>query len=153
MVKVIVKVVVGLAALTYGAFFLSWNMVTQEVTGWQMMGMRYSQQVPLGALVFIGLVAGAVIMALAAWSAWAAQKATADRATAQVRKAKEKLQAQLDHINELRAEIDRLEIKLEGLQAGDGTWGQSEYPVTGAEETPPTAEKTAPVDEDDDEII
>lgn len=153
MVKVILKVVVGLAALTYGAFFLSWNMATQEVTGWQMLGMRYSQQVPLGALVFIGLVGGAVIMALAAWTAWAAQKATADRAVGQVRKAKEKLQAQLDHINELRAEIDHLEVQLEGLQSGDGTWGQPQYPTTGAEEAPLAAEKTVSVDEDDDEII
>jgi hypothetical protein len=148
--KVIVKVVAGLAVLTYGAFFLSWNMAPQEVTGWQMMGTRYSQQVPLGALVFIGLVGGAVVMALAAWTAWAAQKATADRATAQVRKAKEKLQAQLDHIYELRAEIEQLENRLDGLAAGDGSWGQTS--------NPDSESKVVVVDDlgdegDDDDII
>lgn len=124
MAKVIVKVIVALLVLAYGAMFLSWNMTPQEVTGFYWAGTRYSQMVPLGLLVFIGLIAGAVIMAVAAWAAWAAQKATADKHAATIRKAKVKLQAQLDEIHDLREQLAQAQGELEGLQSGDGTWGQ-----------------------------
>jgi hypothetical protein len=125
MLKVILKVLVALVVLAYGALFLSWNMTPQEITGLHWLGgVRYSQTLPVGSLVFIGLIAGAAIMAVAAWSAWAAQKAIVDKATAVVKKAKVKLQAQLDEINDLRAEIERLQGEISSLQAGDGTWGK-----------------------------
>ena len=125
MVKVIIKVFVALVVLAYGALFLSWNMTPQEITGlYWLGGVRYSQSLPVGSLVFIGLIAGAVIMAAASWAAWAAQKATADKATAMVKKAKMKLQAQLDQITELRTETERLQAEIVSLQAGDGTWGK-----------------------------
>jgi len=155
MVKVIVKVIIGLLALCYGALFLSWNMGPQEIISWQMGGWKYSQPLPLGTLPFIGLVVGAVIMAIAAWSAWAVQKGAADRATGMVKKAKAKLQAQLDTINELRAEAERLKSEMESLRAGDGTWGQTnaasvEAPgKAGATVTDAAAEPPG----DDDEII
>ena len=124
MAKVILKVIVALLVLAYGAMFLSWNMTPQEVTGFYWAGSRYSQMIPLGLLVFIGLIAGAAIMAVAAWVAWAAQKATADKHAATIRKAKVKLQAQLDEIHDLREQLAQAQGELEGLQAGDGTWGQ-----------------------------
>lgn len=125
MVKVILKVLVALAVLAYGALFLSWNMTPQEVIGlcW-LGGVRYSQTLPVGSLVFIGLIGGAIIMAIGVWAAWAAQKATADKAIAMVRKAKVKLQAQLDQIHELRGETERLQAEIASLHAGDGTWGK-----------------------------
>lgn len=157
--KVILKVVIGLALLAYAAMFLSWNMTQQEIISWQMFGVRYSQPLPVGALAFAGLVIGAIVMAVAAWSAWAAQKAAADKAVATVKKAKVKLQAQLDMINELRAEIERLEDELDSLQAGDGTWGRvnaDDVAVVPATTTDPAAIPAAVPDTDevdDDEII
>ncbi|MCE5240532.1 hypothetical protein LLH23_18895 [bacterium] len=124
MVKVIIKVVVALGLLAYGAFFLSWNIAPQQITGFVWGGIRYSQTLPLGSLVFIGLALGAALMAIAAWATWATQKAQADKYAATIRKAKSKLQAQLDEINDLRDQVARLEAELEGLRAGDGTWGQ-----------------------------
>jgi hypothetical protein len=149
MAKVIIKVIVGLVVLAYAAAFLSWNAGSQEITALQLGATKFSQQMPLGGLVFIGLIAGAVIMAVAAWSAWSTQKSRADKAVAQVQKAKEKLQAQLATINELRVEVDRLQSEVEGLKAGDGTWGRSNH------DDRPAGEKAAAGEAvpDEDEII
>lgn len=156
--KVIFKVIVGLAFLAYAALFLSWNMTPQDIISWQMFGDRYSQPLPVGALAFAGLIAGALIMAIACWSAWATQKATANKAVATVKKAKAKLQAQLDTINELRTEIEKLEDELDSLQAGDGTWGRTEavadasvVAASGPATVSAVASEAAEVD--DDEII
>lgn len=146
MVKVIISVLVALLLLAYGAGFLSWNIAPQEVTGLWLGGVRYSQTLPLGSLVFIGLIIGAAIMAVAAWSVWTTQKATADKATAMVKKAKVKLQAQLDEINDLRGEIQRLECEVAGLKAGDGTWGA----VTAADLNAGSESADAPTAEVDD---
>jgi hypothetical protein len=150
MFKVIFKVEVGLAFLAYSALFLSWNMGAQPIISWQMMGVTYSQPLPVGGLAFIGLILGAVIMAVACWTAYASQKAHADKAVATVKKAKVKLQAQLDTIVELREEVDSLKAQIADLQAGDGTWGQTVYPEG---ETPPPAEGASQEEVDDDEVI
>lgn len=154
--KVIVKVFIGLLFLAYAALFLSWNMTPQEIISWQLLGVRYSQALPVGTLAFAGLLLGALIMAIACWSAWATQKTTANKAVATVKKAKVKLQAQLDMINELRTEVERLEDELDGLRAGDGTWGR----VSAGDVVPPVASPSGqpaatPQGEevDDDEII
>ncbi|NPV48259.1 MAG: DUF1049 domain-containing protein [Armatimonadetes bacterium] len=125
MVKVIIGAVLGLLLLVYGALFLAWNMTPQDIVALRWFGgVQYSQALPVGSLVFIGLVVGALLMAIACWSAWASQRSIAKRAVAQVQKAKEKLQAQLDAINELRAQVAQLEEELESSRAGNGTWGQ-----------------------------
>ena len=155
MLKVIFKVIVALLALGYAAFFLSWNMASQEIITWNLLGVKYTQALPVGTLGFAGLFAGAIIMAISCWSAWATQKAMVNKAVATVKKAKVKLQAQLDLINELRGEVERLEGELESLQAGDGTWGRvaaddpSEDAAAGSTAVDPLALESA----DDDEVI
>lgn len=152
MLKVVISVLIALLIVAYGAAFLAWNMTAQEVVGWQAFGVRYSQHLPVGSLVFVGLILGALIMAIAAGSTWAAQKARADKATAMVKKAKVKLQAQLDEINDLRDEIGRLEGQVASLQSGDGTWGQTTYvetPGEGAEEAVLVVPSETEVDDDD----
>jgi multisubunit Na+/H+ antiporter MnhC subunit len=152
--KVIIKVIIGLIILAYAALFLSWNMAQQEIISWQMMGVRYSQPLPVGSLVFIGLVIGAVIMAIACWSAWAAQKATADKAVATVKKAKVKLQAQLDTINELRAEVEQLEGEIQSLHAGNGTWGRVDAgDIADLATVDGVTPAAAAAEVDDDEVI
>jgi len=155
MFKVIFKVIVTLLFLGYAAFFLSWNMVPQEIIGWNLMGVKYTQSLPTGSLGFAGLLAGAIVMAIAAWSAWATQKARANKAVATVKKAKGMLQAQLDVINELRGDVARLEGELESLQAGDGTWGRTEAGNLAGAADPDPSEVAAAVDQDvdDDEVI
>jgi hypothetical protein len=151
MFKVIFKVIVVLLFLGYAAFFLSWNMAPQEIIGWDLAGVRYTQALPVGALAFIGLFVGAIVMAASCWSAWATQRALAKKAVATVKKAKVKLQAQLDMINELRGEVTRLEGELEGLQAGDGTWGRvAASDLPGADLASSDAPATA---DDDDDVI
>jgi hypothetical protein len=157
MVKVIVKVLVALGVLAYGALFLSWNMTPQEITGLSLGSVRYSQMLPAGSLVFIGLIVGAVIMAAAAWSSWAAQKAAADHAAAVVKKAKVKLQAQLDEMNNLRAEVQKLQGDITSLQAGDGTWGKVSATDLGAaaasDETAGAATPAPAAEVDDPDVI
>ena len=153
MVKVILKMVVVLALLCYGALFLSWNNAPQEIVTWQMLGVKYSQTLPVGALAFAGLIVGAILMAVACWSAWASQRALANRAAAQVKKAKEKLQAQLKAINELRAQNQQLDSELASLQAGDGTWGQASARDVTLPETPAEPAPAQPAADEDSEII
>jgi len=155
MVKVILKVIVALLLLGYAAFFLSWNMAPQEIISWNLMGVKYSQALPAGTLAFVGLFLGAIIMAISCWSAWATQKARADKGVATVKKAKVKLQAQLDMINELRGENARLEGELESLQAGDGSWGRmsaGDLPEAAAAQPAPVGPADAD-DVDDDDVI
>jgi hypothetical protein len=124
MAKVVLTTVVVLALSCYGALFLSWNQTPQDIVTLQVGGTRFSQPLPIGALVFIGLVVGMIVMAVASWSAWAGQRGVAQKAAAQVKKAREKLQAQLDLINELRARTAELEAELANARTGNGTWGQ-----------------------------
>lgn len=150
MLKVTLTMVVVLALLVYGALFLLWNNAPQDITTWQLMGVKYSQSLPVGALAFAGLVVGALLMAVGCWSAWASQRAVASKAMAQVKRAKEKLQAQLDVINELRARVEQLDGELASLQTGNGTWGQ----VSAGDVTlPEVPAQAAPAAEDDPEII
>ncbi|MEN6547802.1 MAG: bZIP transcription factor [Armatimonadia bacterium] len=152
MLKVVISVLIALLIVAYGAAFLAWNMTSQDIVGWQAFGVRYSQHLPVGSLVFVGLILGAVIMAIAAGSTWAAQKSRADRATAMVKKAKVKLQAQLDEINDLRDEVERLEAQVASLQSGDGTWGQATYaepPADTATEAGTAVPAETEVDDDD----
>ncbi|MBU0607312.1 MAG: hypothetical protein KKI08_05465 [Armatimonadetes bacterium] len=161
MVKVILSVLAVLLVLAYGAFFLTWNLAPQQVVGFSVGGMRYTQTLPLGSLVFVGLVIGAAIMACASWSAWATQKATADKHAATIRKAKVKLQNQLDEINDLRDQVARLEAELASLQTGDGTWGkvnQADIEAGAAEPgseapTPEVAQAPAEPEVDDPDVI
>ena len=153
MFKVILKAIVGLFFLLYAALFLSWYLCPQEIGGWDFMGVKYSQTLPVGMLALAGLILGGIIMAISAWSAWAAQKAVANKAVATVKKAKVKLQAQLETIQELRGKVERLEGELMSMQAGDGTWGRvNAADVQGAVTPPPQAEGTA-AEVDDDDVI
>lgn len=147
MFKAIVIVFLGIVLLAYGSLFFAWNLTPQEITSWQL-GARYSQVLPVGSLAFIGLVLGALIMAVATASTYASQRATTRKAAATIRKAKAKLQAQLDAINELRGEVERLEGELAGLRAGDGTWGKASYAPEAATESTTAAAAT-----EDDDII
>jgi hypothetical protein len=124
MAKVVLTTAALLALSCYGALFLSWNQTPQDIVTFQAGGTRFSQPLPIGALVFIGLVVGMLVMAVASWSAWAGQRGLARKAAAQVGKAREKLQAQLDLINELRARTVELEAELASARTGNGTWGQ-----------------------------
>jgi len=154
MLKVVISVLIALLIVAYGAAFLAWNMTSQDVVGWQAFGVRYSQHLPVGSLLFVGLFIGALIMGIAAVATWSAQKSRADKATAMVKKAKVKLQAQLDEINDLRDEIDRLEAQVASLQSGDGTWGQTTYAEASADSAMQEGEAApAETEVDDDDVI
>jgi hypothetical protein len=154
MLKVIIKVLLSLLSLAYAAAFLFWNSASQDIVTWNLR-VKLSQALPVGALAFIGVVIGAAVMAISALSAYGTQKAAATKAVATVKKAKEKLQAQLDAINELRAEVERLEGELSSLQAGDGSWGRVNVGEAGAatDAGAQAAPSATHSETDDDEVI
>ncbi len=108
MANAIVKVLVVLLVIAYCALFITWNSQLVTVAGLDWFGDRYVQDVPAGYLPLIGAVAGALFMAIMAWGEWANQKSRADRAVAQVAKAKTKLQQLADLIKRQRQEIAQL---------------------------------------------
>lgn len=108
MASAILKVLVVLLVIVYCALFLTWNSQYVTVAGLDWFGDRYVQDVPAGYLPLIGAIAGVLFMAIVAWGEWARQKSQADRAVAQVAKAKAKLQELADLIKQQRQEIARL---------------------------------------------
>ncbi len=108
MANAILKVLVVLLVIVYCALFITWNSQLVTVAGLDWFGDRYVQDMPAGYLPLIGAVAGALFMAIMASAAWGAQKGQADRAVAQVAKAKTKLQELADLIKQQRQEIAQL---------------------------------------------
>ncbi len=108
MANAILKVLVVLLVIVYCALFITWNSQSVTVAGLDWFGDRYVQEVPAGYLPLIGAVADALFMAIVAWGEWARQKSQADRAVAQVAKAKTKLQELAELIKQQRQEIAQL---------------------------------------------
>ncbi len=122
MLRVIIFVALGALLLVYGMLFATWNMTPVTVIGFQIGDDAYGEKLPVMALPLVGLVVGLVVMAVAVWSEWSAQRKRAAHAAAQIERAKEKLQKQHEAIVELREEVERLNQELqtqEHLQAGN----------------------------------
>jgi uncharacterized integral membrane protein len=109
MARVIVTVLVLIIVLTYAAMFLSWNLKPVTVTGfsWGMQG--YVEDVPLGALILGGLLAGAILMAGFAANAYQAQRCRSAVAEAKVALAKKKLDELVAKVKQQREKIADLE--------------------------------------------
>ena len=111
MAKVIITVLLIVVLALYGAMFITWNTQTITVVGFVSPlspDQGYSTVMPQAFLAIGGVIVGIVIMAIAAWSTWAAQKDTARTAQAQVAAAKKKLQERTDMVRELRGEVKKL---------------------------------------------
>ena len=104
----IAKVLIVMVLVVYCAGFIAWNSQTTTVVGWDLMGYRYVQDMPLAYLALEGALLGAVLMAIAAWGEWARQKRRANVAAAQVAKANNKLQELAAMIKQQRAQIAEL---------------------------------------------
>ncbi len=115
MAKVIITVLLLVVLALYGAMFITWNMQTITVMGFVSPlspDQGYSAVMPQAFLAIGGVIVGVAIMAIAAWSTWAAQKGTARSAQAQVAVAKRKLQERTDMVRELRSEVEKLKNEL-----------------------------------------
>ena len=138
MLKAILIVVLLLVALCYAALFLTWNGdMRVNLLVWRIGGDPWwLQSVPAGLLPVAGAVAGALVMAFAAWGPWATQRRAAKTAEAKVQKAVEKFNEQKGRLAERNETIQRLQDHIAELEKG---------PVGTAAEAPPAGPPAADV--------
>lgn len=101
MLKLVVIVVLVVAAAGYGMLFVSWNMAPTTVVGLRFSGQSYWQTAPLAYVCLVALGIGAVIVAFLWLCQWASQRSRTRRLSAQVAKAREVLDYQKRRITEL----------------------------------------------------
>ncbi len=110
MARVILTVLLLLVATVYGAMFIMWNMEDISVVGFVSPmdpDQGYAVTMPQAFLAAIGVLIGVVVMGIAAWGTWAAQKDAARQARRQLAVAKQKLEERTDGVRTLRAELGR----------------------------------------------
>lgn len=110
MARVILTVLLLLVATVYGAMFIMWNMEDISVVGFVSPmdpDQGYAVTMPQAFLAAIGVLIGVVVMGIAAWGTWAAQKDAARQARRQLAVAKQKLEERTDMVRTLRAELSR----------------------------------------------
>ena len=165
MVRAVVTVLILIVIIAYSVFFLTWN--AQDVAVY---GIKWSAdnglwaRVPMGLLLFGGVIVGAVAMVVALRGPWAGMKEEALAARGLVEKAKAKLKSQDQKIKKLTKQVDRLEAE-RAAEAGnvdlpeeveaalDATEGDGAEPEGApAEEDAPKEEKKGP-EVDDPEVI
>ncbi len=104
----IAKVLLLLLIIAYCALFIQWNAEPTFIRGAVAYGQGYGYTLALGWWMLISAGVGAVVMAIATWSQWAAQKRKADSAATTVENAKAKLQELAEKIKQQRQEIAKL---------------------------------------------
>ena len=104
----IAKVLFLLLIIAYCALFIQWNGEPTWIRGVVYMGEAHGYSLPLGWWVLLSAGVGAIVMAIATWSQWAAQKRKADNAATTVENAKAKLQELAEKIKQQRQEIAKL---------------------------------------------
>ncbi|MGQ9733113.1 MAG: hypothetical protein ACUVX8_17780 [Candidatus Zipacnadales bacterium] len=114
-----VALVLGVLILcVYLAFFLSLNMETYNFRVFRTSGSYFEQPLPVGSLLVIGIVLGAVAMALALWAPWNALKTSAAQQRALVQKAKQRLKSQDEKIKSLTKQLE--EAKAASAEVEEG---------------------------------
>ncbi len=104
----IARVLLLLLIIAYCALFIQWNAEPTFIRGAVAYGQAYGYTLALGWWMLITAGVGAVVMAIATWSQWAAQKRKADSVAPAVEKAKAKLQELAETIKQQRQEIAQL---------------------------------------------
>lgn len=113
MLGAVIKVLFFVVVFVYAALFIMWNqgvfvdLVDLTLWPWPPKAF-YALGVQIGLLPLVGVVVGAVFMAVAAWGAWANQRAATAVASAQVARAKEKLRSMASTIKTQKAELNEL---------------------------------------------
>jgi hypothetical protein len=134
MLRAVILVLVLLLVIAYLSLFLAWNAKLFPVVTWQL-GAQYSQDLPVGLLFILGLVVGAVAMALALTGPWNALKDGEAQARLLVERAKAKLKSQEEKIRKMTAQLE--------AAAAEPTEGAPE-----AEEKGEATEAAKPAEED-----
>lgn len=119
MLRIVLTVLFLLVLMAYGAGFILWNMTPIEVVGFQWAETAYGTSMPLAFLGLAGVVIGVLLMAIAASSAWAGQRASAAEARARFELAKKKLNERTEMVRVLRDDVASLRAALNAATGPD----------------------------------
>ncbi len=104
--RAMLTVFILLMVMAYLSLFLAWNAKPQAVVTWQF-GAQFTQDLPIGVLLILGVVVGAVAMAAALTGPWNALKQSEAQARTLLDQAKRKLRSQGEEIKGLTARAAR----------------------------------------------
>jgi hypothetical protein len=157
MLRAVVIVLVLVLVCGYLALFLSWNATPQPVTTLQAGGTRYEQAMPVGLLFIVGVLVGAVAMAVALWNPWNALKAAQAQQQELIQRAKSRLKSQDGKIKELTRQLEELVSSTEADEDDMGLAPEAQAAVAEVEaSTDEPAQAKAPAakaPDDDPEVI
>jgi hypothetical protein len=159
MARAVLTVLILLVVIAYLSLFLAWNAEPTPITTLEAGQSKYTQDLPVGLLFIVGLMVGAVAMAVALWGPWQALKTSEERQRALVEKAKSKLKSQSKEIEALTEELEeRTQALAEGQPAPEGEVALSpeEAAAVAATEEQSAAEAAGTQEEaadDDPEVI
>lgn len=109
MVRSILLVFASLVGLSYAALFLMWNANTKaDIVTWGLGETLWVGGIPVGFLVLVGALVGAVGMVLGVWGPWAGLSASARASEAKLQKAVARLNEQKRQLAARDEEISRL---------------------------------------------
>ncbi len=154
MARAVVTVLILLVVIAYLSLFLAWNAEPTPITTLEAGQSKYTQDLPVGLLFIVGLMVGAVAMAIALWGPWQALKTSEDRQRALVEKAKSKLKSQSKEIEALTEELEERKQELargEAPPEDEVAPSPEEAAAVAATEGPPTAEAAVAQGEVDDD--
>jgi uncharacterized membrane protein YciS (DUF1049 family) len=127
--QAIVTVLVLIAVVVYAVFFALWNQEVVQVVGFQFGGQAYVQSMPIAFLPLLGLVVGAVVMALSLWAPWATIKRAAVTAQGQLALEKKRSNDRAKKADALSKQLKQLKAELaegKGTQESTSTESASE---------------------------
>lgn len=122
--QAIVTVLVLIIVVIYAVLFAFWNQEVVEVVSLQIPGQTFVQKMPLAFLPLVGLVVGAVVMAVSLWGPWASAKRAVAIATSQVDVEKQRSNERAKKVNRLIEQVKQLKAELAeaaGQEAADDT--------------------------------
>jgi uncharacterized membrane-anchored protein YhcB (DUF1043 family) len=157
MLRAVAIVLVLVVVCGYLALFLSWNATPQPVTTLQLGASSYEQAMPVGLLFIVGVLVGAIAMALALWNPWIALKATQAQQQELIQRAKSKLKSQDAKIKELTRNLEELASSMESDEDDMGLAPEAKAAAAeveaSADEPAKVKAAAAQTPEDDPEVI
>lgn len=110
--QAIVTVLVLIIVVIYAVLFAFWNQEVVEVVSLQIPGQTFVQTMPLAFLPLVGLVVGAVVMAVSLWGPWASAKRAVAITTSQVDVEKQRSNERAKKVNRLIEQVKQLKAEL-----------------------------------------
>jgi len=124
----VLTVIILILIAGYAAFFAAWNPEVVDVVTLRYGATGFAQSTPVWALPLVGLLIGAVVMAIALSGPWATMRRAAALARRQLKAERDKSNQRAKKINALNRRIKQLEP-----QSGDEPAAEDETVEGGLE--------------------